>query len=413
MLKKMRWRFIWAAMTAFFSVMLLLAVIINIGNYYVTAVRQDSILQGIYRYEQEMGTEVQEEPQFTVFEYPGIQQPEFEYTTRFFIVRYDSDGNVSKISKDFIASVTEERAEEYAGILLEKGRKSGYFDHYRYRIFQEEEECILIFLSSDAEIQFMKNLLIISVIVVAASLLVIFLLIFILSKRAILPYIRNLERQRQFITDAGHELKTPLTSISTSTDVLVMLHGEDEWTKNIQKQTVRLTKLVSNLIMLSRLDEEMPFPEKEEFSLSEAAWESAQPFAALADVQGKKYVQNIGEEIKMYGDRASVQQMISILLDNAVKYSDDKGEIHLDVYERHGKAFIEVFNTCDKIEDMAEIGHVFDRFYRLDASRSRNTGGTGIGLSIAQAVAEAHGGSIRVESRDGRSLRFRIILLKS
>ena len=237
MLKKMRWRFIWAAMTAFFSVMLLLAVIINIGNYYVTAVRQDSILQGIYRYEQEMGTEVQEEPQFPVFEYPGIQQPEFEYTTRFFIVRYDSDGNVSKISKDFIASVTEERAEEYAGILLEKGRKSGYFDHYRYRIFQEEEECILIFLSSDAEIQFMKNLLIISVIVVAASLLVIFLLIFILSKRAILPYVRNLERQRQFITDAGHELKTPLTSISTSTDVLVMLHGEDEWTKNIQKQT--------------------------------------------------------------------------------------------------------------------------------------------------------------------------------
>lgn len=410
MLKKMRRRFIWAAMTAFFFVMFLLAVIINMGNYYVTVVRQDSILQGIYRYEQEMGAEVQEEPRFPVFEYPGTQQPEFEYTTRFFIVHCDSEGNVSKISKDFIASVTEETAEEFAGIILKKGRKSGYFGHYRYRIFQEGEECILIFLSSDAEIQFMKNLFVISAVVVAVSLLIIFLLIFILSKRAILPYVRNLERQRQFITDAGHELKTPLTSISTSTDVLVMLHGEDEWTKNIQKQTGRLTKLVSNLIMLSRLDEEMPFPEKEEFSLSEAAWESAQPFAALADVQGKKYVQNIGEEIKMYGDRASVQQMISILLDNAVKYSDDNGEIHFDVCERHGKSIIEVFNTCDKIENMAEIGHVFDRFYRLDASRSRNTGGTGIGLSIAQAVAEAHGGSIRVESQDGRSLRFRITL---
>ena len=410
MLKKMRRRFIWAAMTAFFFVMFLLAVIINMGNYYVTVVRQDSILQGIYRYEQEMGAEVQEEPRFPVFEYPGTQQPEFEYTTRFFIVHCDSEGNVSKISKDCIASVTEETAEEFAGIILKKGRKSGYFGHYRYRIFQEGEECILIFLSSDAEIQFMKNLFVISAVVVAVSLLIIFLLIFILSKRAILPYVRNLERQRQFITDAGHELKTPLTSISTSTDVLVMLHGEDEWTKNIQKQTGRLTKLVSNLIMLSRLDEEMPFPEKEEFSLSEAAWESAQPFAALADVQGKKYVQNIGEDIKMYGDRASVQQMISILLDNAVKYSDDNGEIHFDVCERHGKSIIEVFNTCDKIENMAEIGHVFDRFYRLDASRSRNTGGTGIGLSIAQAVAEAHGGSIRVESQDGRSLRFRIAL---
>ena len=106
MLKKMRRRFIWAAMTAFFFVMFLLAVIINMGNYYVTVVRQDSILQGIYRYEQEMGAEVQEEPRFPVFEYPGTQQPEFEYTTRFFIVHCDSEGNVSKISKDFIASVT-------------------------------------------------------------------------------------------------------------------------------------------------------------------------------------------------------------------------------------------------------------------------------------------------------------------
>ncbi|MDO5539308.1 MAG: HAMP domain-containing sensor histidine kinase [Eubacteriales bacterium] len=409
MLRKMQWRFIWAAMTAFFTVMMVLAVIINIGNFHVTTRRQDQIIEGIFRYEQSEEKAVPDEPQFPDFEYPGMQQPEFEYTTRFFIVRCDLNGNVKDVSKDFIASITEEKAGEYAETLLGEGRISGYYNHYRYHAYETDTEKIVIFLNSDAEYQFMRTLLIISGMVAASSLMIVFFLIFLLSRKAISPYARNIERQKRFITDAGHEIKTPLTSIATSADVLAMIHGEDEWTENIRKQTGRLTKLVGDLITLSRLDEEMPFPEKEEFSLSDAAWESAQPFAALADVQGKQYIQNIAEGLKLYGDRPSVQQMISILLDNAVKYSDEKGEIRFDVYEKHGKRYIEVFNTC-QIEDVSDISHLFDRFYRPDSSRSRNTGGTGIGLSIAQAVAEAHGGRIYAESADGRWIRFKAML---
>ena len=412
MLKKIRWRFIWAAMAAFFTVMLLLASVINVGNYYVTAVRQDKIISGIYHSEKNKKPNRPEkagESKFPDFEHPGMQQPEFEYKTRFFIVRCDAEGNMKRISKDFIASVTEETAMEYAEIILSENKTCGYYNHYRYQVFDEGGEKMLIFLNSDAEFQFMGNLLLTSGTVVLVSLLIVFFLTFLFSRKAISPYVMNIERQKRFITDAGHELKTPLTSISTSADVLAMLYGEDEWIKNIQKQTGRLTNLVAKLIILSRLDEETPFPEKEEFSLSDAAWESAEPFAALAAVQEKQYVQNIGEEITLVGDRAALQQMISILLDNAVKYSDEKGTIRLDVYEKHGKKYIEVFNTC-RIEDVSEVEHFFDRFYRPDTSRSRNTGGTGIGLSIARAVVQAHGGELKAECTDGKTIRFRAVL---
>ena len=407
MLKKMRWRFIWAAMAAVSAVLLLVAGIINVGNFHLTTMRQERIITEICRYEQTASTDRMDGTGFPVFEHPEIFLPEFEYTTRFFVVHSDADGNIESISREFIASVTEEMAESYAGIIQDRGKKTGYYLHYRYHIFDAADGRTMVFLNCDAEFQFMKNLLILSAAVLILSLLIVFFLIFLLSNRVISPYVRSMERQKRFITDAGHELKTPITSISTSTDVLEMLHGKDEWTENIKKQTGRLSKLIANLITLSRLDEEVPFPEKEEFSLSDAAWESAEPFAAMAEVQGKVFRQEIDEGITLFGDRVSVQQMISILLDNAVKYSGQEGEIRFRVCERHGKNYIEVTNTC-QIEDVSEISHLFERFYRLDKSRSRDTGGTGIGLSIAQAIAEANGGKIKADSTDGKIICFTV-----
>lgn len=130
-----------------------------------------------------------------------------------------------------------------------------------------------------------------------------------------------MEQQKRFITDASHELKTPITSIATSADIAAMEHEGDEWIANIQKQTMRLARLVNDLVALSRLDEETPFPEKCGFSLSDAVWEAAEPFAVLAKAEGKRYKQRIEEGLVMYGNRDSIQQMVSILLDNAIKYS--------------------------------------------------------------------------------------------
>ena len=182
----------------------------------------------------------------------------------------------------------------------------------------------------------------------AGSLVLVFLLVLFFSRYAILPFAENIERQKRFITDAGHELKTPIASIAASADAAAMEHEGDRWIENIQKQTVRLGRLVNDLVALSRLDEEAPFPEKEDFSLSDAAWEAAEPFAALAQARGKRYAQRIEDDLVLHGDRDSVRQLISILLDNAVRHSDEGGDIRMEVCRKRGRACIQVENRDRK-----------------------------------------------------------------
>ena len=401
MLKKMKRRFIASAMVAFGAVMLVLVTVINIANCYLTTKKQDNLLNIILEYDKK--TFSQPGTGFPpISDMPWAGGPEAEFMTRFFIVRCDSDNNVTVISRAYISSVDEETARNYTEEILAKGKVKGYFKDYRYCVSREEGEIILVFLNASNALQFMESLLIVSVGIGIVSLLVVFLLVMILSHRAIQPYVKNIERQKRFITDAGHELKTPLTSIATSADIAAMEYEGDEWIANIQKQTARLTRLVSDLVTLSRLDEEMIIYDKTVFSLSDAAWEIAEPFASLAKAGGKTYIQNIEDRLEMEADRNSIQQLLSILLDNALKYSDEGGKIRLDIYRSHNRICMKVFNTCE-LQGITDLERLFDRFYRPDESRSTNTGGTGIGLSMAQAIVEAHGGKITVNSTDGKT----------
>lgn len=407
MLKKMRKQFILSAMAAFGTVMLAIVIGINAVNYFQTTAMQDKLIEDLLEYECR-ALEEPREPRRPVKDMPG-RGPEDEFTTRFFTVHCDASGKARVISRDHISSVDEKTAEEYAEKILSKEKEKGYYGDYRYQVRTDEAGITVLFLNVSRDLQFMRTLFFVSLIIGILSFVIVFALIFVFSGHAVRPYIKNMERQKRFITDAGHELKTPITSIATSADIAAMEHEGDEWIENIRKQTVRLSRLVGDLVALSRLDEEIPFPEKDTFSLSEAAWESAEPFAVLARAAGKKYCQNIEEKLELYGDRNAVQQMISILLDNAVRYCDEEGEIRLDVYRKRRKICIEVFNTCS-LSDVSELERVFDRFYRLDESRAAHTGGTGIGLSMAQAIAGNHGGRIEVKSRDGKTIRFRVIL---
>ena len=416
MLKKMRWRFILAAMLAVFIMLVAVLAGINVWNYHTTAERADQRIQEIYGFESGKvpGMENSEENASQpvppdIFNRPDDHDPEAPYTTRFFIVRLDEEGNVTDVSTDFIASVTQTEAEEFARKVLNEKRQVGYYKNYRFQILAKKNDNIVIFLNTTMELRSVRNVLLISCLVGVVCFLVVFLLVILLSKRAMKPYIRNIERQKRFITDASHEIKTPLTSIATSVDVIEMEYGEDEWTRNIHKQTSKMSRMVADLVTLSRLDEENPFLERTEFSLSDAVWEVAEPFASLAKAQGKKYSQRIEENLTLCGNPDATRQMISVLLDNAMKYSDENGTIRLDVYKVHGKTKIEVFNTC-VLEETQNLSRLFDRFYRPDNSRSRKTGGSGIGLSIAQAVAEAYGGKIKVSSKDGKSIMFQITI---
>ncbi len=392
MLKKMRWRFIGAAMTAFTAVVLTLLCFVNLWNYHSVTSQQDEALTRLMEVEDQQ-TPFSPGRGAPPFDDWSHFSPEVQYSLRFFSVHYDTDGTVLRVNQDYIAFISESDAEAYADAVLESGKAHGYKSGYRYLVSTAEDETVVLFLNSERELQTMRSLLWITLAIAAVCLAVVFGLVVLFSRRAIAPYLKNMEAQKQFITNASHELKTPLTAISTSADVLAMEHEGDEWVHNIQVQSGRLSKLITSLVALSRLDEENPFPVRMEFSLSDALWEISEPFVSLAQAKGRTYTQDIADGLTATGDRTAIQQMVSILLDNALKYSPDGGSISLTARRSGKRAEIAVSNTVD-MSQAIDTSRLFDRFYRADESHSGAVSGTGIGLSIVKATAEAHGGTI-------------------
>lgn len=407
MLKKMRWRFIGAAMAAFTAVVLTLLCVVNLWNYHSVTEQQDEVLAHLMELENQR-TPFSPGRGAPPFDDRAHFSPEVQYSLRFFAVHYDADGEVLRVNQDFIASISETTAKAYAGAVLSGGKTHGYRGGYRYLVQAAEGETAVLFLNSEREIQTMRSLLLITLSIAGGSLLVVFGLVVLFSRRAIAPYLKNMEAQKQFITNASHELKTPLTAISTSADVLAMEDEDNEWVQNIREQSARLSKLIVNLVALSRLDEENPFPARAEFSLSDALWETSEPFASVSRAKGKQYTQQIADGLSMTGDRAAIQQMVSILLDNALKYSPDGGSISFTAKQSGKRIEIVVANTVGKAQ-FADTARLFDRFYRADESHSGAVSGTGIGLSIAKATAEAHGGKISARQADG-IMEIRVVL---
>ena len=407
MLKKMRWRFIGAAIAAFTAVVLTLLCFVNLWNYHSVTAQQDEVLTRLMEIE-DQPTPFSSRQGARPFADWSHFSPEVQYSLRFFSVHYNSSGAVLRINQDYIASISESDAESYADAVLESGKSHGYESGYRYLVSTAEDETVVLFLNSEREIQTMRSLMWITLAIAAACLAVVFGLVVLFSRRAITPYLKNMEAQKQFITNASHELKTPLTAISTSADVLAMEHDGDEWVHNIQVQSGRLAKLITSLVALSRLDEENPFPVRTEFSLSDALWEISEPFGSLAQAKGKTSTQDIADGLTVTGDRTSIQQMVSILLDNALKYSPDGGSISLTARRSGKKAEITVSNTVDAARPI-DTTRLFDRFYRADESHSGTVSGTGIGLSIVKATVEAHDGTISAK-QEGRTLLFTVRL---
>lgn len=229
-----------------------------------------------------------------------------------------------------------------------------------------------------------------------------------MSARIVKPFSDNYEKQKRFITDAGHELKTPLTIIEADTEVLEMDFGENEWLQDIQGQTKRLADLTNALVMLSRMEEGANSDIKIEFPLSDMAEEVCHTFQAPAKVQEKGLTCTIEPMISMKGDEKAIRGIVTILLDNAVKYTNEHGHITVNLEKKKNRIYLSVFNTTEFISK-EQICHLFDRFYRTDVSRNSQTGGYGLGLSIATATVESHRGKIFAETEDEKSLRITVI----
>ena len=263
---------------------------------------------------------------------------------------------------------------------------------------------MLLFLNCQRELGTFRTFLYASIGISLAGILAVFLLLLLFSARIVRPIAESYEKQKRFITDAGHELKTPITIIQADADVLESeLEEESEWITDIRKQTHRLAELTSDLIYLSKMEEENSGIRTQEFSISELAEETARSFQSLALSQGKQFHCSIESGLSINGDEKAVAKLVSVLLDNAMKYSPEGGtvEISLDKFSRNAR--LTVKNSTLPMEK-GNADRLFERFTREDSSRNSESGGFGLGLAIAKAVTEVHKGRIHAESEDGISL---------
>lgn len=409
MIKKLRKKLIFVSMLSLFIVLFVLILSIGILNYRKLVADADHVLSILAENNGRFPErEMQKEPPKPEKNFPEknlLFSPELPYETRYFSAVVNEEGEVLSAETGKIATVDEETITEYVQEIWEKGKQKGFIENYRFLWDRSNGEMRIIFLDCGRSLNTFRMFLFIAAFVSFFGFLAVFLLMIFLSAYIVKPFLENYEKQKRFITDAGHELKTPLTIIDADAAVLEMDLGENEWLSDIQNQTKRLTDLTNNLILLARMEEENMKLPMVEFPLSDIAEEVIGDFQTMAKAQNKILHGKIQPMISMSGDEKAIRQLMGILLENAVKYSDEKGEILLTVETQRNHIFLSVFNTTEFISKK-EIAHLFERFYRTDKSRNSQTGGHGIGLSIAAATVRAHKGKISAITEDEKSLKI-------
>ena len=332
--------------------------------------------------------------------------PETPFATRHFTVFFDKQGEVSKTNTESIYSITEKTAIEYAESVLDDKNARGWIDNYRYKVFATEMGKGVVFVDgSMSRSSLMQSMTIAGFVLLGCAALVL-ILIFLLSKKAVKPIAESYEKQKQFITNAGHEMKTPLAIIQSNNDTMALIHGENKYNVHIRNQTKRLNVLMSNLLTLAKLDEEIPLP-TETVNISDITSELLPVYAEEAQTRNLPFSVQIEPDIIIQTNKDSFRQMMTILLDNALKYTLDNGNIHLSLSRdgRHTQIITE--NTCDpSLEPDPE--RLFERFYRGDTARTqqKESSGYGIGLSAARAICENFGGKLTAEYSSDDSIRF-------
>ena len=337
----------------------------------------------------------------------GFITPETPFATRHFTVFFDSDGNVDKAFTESIYSITDDEAIEYAKSVIEGGEVRGWKLNYRYKVFSKEYGMGVVFVDGSMSRASLTQSLSIAGIVLFGCAALVLVLIFLLSKKAVRPIADSYEKQKQFVTDANHELKTPLTLILTNLDIAESELGKNEWLDDIRAEGHRMAELVNQLVSLSRMDEGNRNVNFKEVSFGELVSDTVSEFEPLAKEREKVLLTNIDKTVTQIGDEALLSRLVGVLLDNAIKYCDDRGEIVVTLQRTKHVALI-VENTYSAVGEI-EISRLFDRFYRADKAR-KFTGGFGIGLSMAKAIVELHKGEITAYKKDDMHVGFKVVL---
>lgn len=325
--------------------------------------------------------------------------------TMYFSVVFDSKGNI--VNTNSISPFLQEYATSLASDIYKGNTDKGLVDGYKYQVGSYGEGKIIAFVDCARDISAINLLRNISVSILGISMIVTFVISSLFSKVALRPVEESYNKQKRFITDASHEIKTPLAVIDANTDILEMENGESEWTKSTKNQIARLTKLTNSLVSLARMDEGNLALEMEEFSLSNLILEEYENYIPLAMMKNKKMEEKIEKNVKFVGNEQYIRQMIGIFLDNAIKYSADDSVIELSL---SAKRKIVIRNMAVGLKKDKNYNELFERFYRMDSSRNSSTGGYGIGLSLAKSIILMHKGKVSARSVGDDIMEFEISL---
>lgn len=332
-------------------------------------------------------------------------------SSNFFIVRLNGSGQVVFTDVSRTSSVDEASAEELALKVLGEGASAGKVGKYRYQIGSSRmvSDTIIVFLDTSEEILSYVRVLFLSGGIGVICWFFMLLMIMFLSKRAIGPIAENMEKQKQFVTNAGHEIKTPLAIILANTEAMELYNGENKWSKNIREQTIRLNGLMKNLLLLAKMEESSTEIVKTEIPLSAMLAENVQYFTEPLKLRNITLQAEIQPNVIIKANKEQILQLITVLFDNASKYTNDNGTVIVSLQKSEKHIKLQIKNSCEKLPDTAP-DKLFDRFYRDDKARTQKTGGYGIGLSVAQSIVRTNKGSIAAEYENPNIISFTVRL---
>lgn len=333
-----------------------------------------------------------------------------------FMMRTDASGTLTETQSRF-SSLTEEFYDSALALAQKSDQDRGDFmlDGSRWtfmRMPSDNDTTMYVFIDTTSRQEILKTLIYTFAAVGVAMLIVLFFFSRFFANRSIRPVREAFEKQKQFIADASHELKTPLAVINTNADVLLAngdesIRSQEKWLRYIKSETERMAKLTGDLLYLTEMDDSRPGMVQARFDLSDAVENVMLTMEAVVFEKDLTLDYEIEPGLLLVGSREQIVQVTMILLDNAIKYANPRGRIDVSLKREHGEILLAVSNTGEGIA-AEHLPHVFDRFYRTDKSRTRSQGGHGLGLAIAKSIVEQHKGRLSAKSTVGERTTFSV-----